>query len=161
MKNRQFETTLNSIRNRYNAILLRRSVLKSALIILLVFNLYMTIRWFLKSPSEIILLANTFRIAGLLALAYVVYINYKLRPDWLKVTRWLDEMHGTKDDLYQNILELHSDKTVAESAIYHRLYDLGSERISSQKVTYPATLSPLFKRIVLIISGQSGSTLGD
>jgi hypothetical protein len=151
MKNRQFETTLTKVRNRYNAILLKRSVLKCVLIILLVFNLYMTIRWFLKSPSEITLLAYTFRIVGLLLLAYVIYLDHKLRLNWLQATRWLDEMHGTKDDMYQNILELHSDKTVSESALYQKLYELGSERISSQKITYPQTVSPILKRITLII----------
>jgi len=151
MKNRQFETTLNAVRKRYNAILLKRSALKSVLIILLVFNLYMTIRWFLKSPSDITLLANTFRVTGLLLLAYVVYIDFRQRLDWHQTTRWLDGMHGKKDDLYQNILELHQDKAVRESAIYRRLYELGSERISSQPVAYPATISPVFKKILLYI----------
>lgn len=151
MKDRRFEVTLNAIRSRYNSILLRRSVLKSVLIILLVFNLYMAVRWLLKSPADIILLANLLRISGLLSIGYIFYQDIKQKPDRQRISRWLDTMHGKKDDLYQNVLELKKDSAISQSAIYQRLYELGAMRISAQQIAYPEAVNPLFKKITLYV----------
>jgi len=146
-----FETTLNHIRRRYNAILMNRSAVKCVLVILLVFNLYMTLRWFLNSPSDIILLANLFRIIGLGSIFYIIYTDLRNRPNRLKLSRWLDEMHGSKDDLYQNVLELKKNTSIAQSNLFQRLYHSGSERINKQQVIYPKAIGPLLKRILLIV----------
>lgn len=151
MKNRPFEKTLHSVKSRYDTILLKRSVLKCLLIILLVFNLYLTLRWVIHAPSEIVLLVNLFRAIGLAGIGYVIYINHRQRPGDIAISRWLDEQHGIKDDLYQNILELGKDDSVAQTVLYQKLYGLGVKRITSQQITYPQTINPLFKRIVLLI----------
>jgi hypothetical protein len=151
MSQRPLEANLNRIRGRYNAILLRRSVLKCALLILLVFNLYVTARWFLKSPSDITLIVNLLRVAGLLSVGYILIKDFRSRPDKLQISRWLDESHGTKDDLYQNVLELQKDKVVEQSGLFQKLYVQGVERIGSQAVTYPKTLNPLYGKITLFV----------
>jgi hypothetical protein len=97
------------------------------------------------------LLANLFRILGLLGIFIVVYIDNRLRPNLLNVSRWLDEMHGSKDDLYQNVLELKNNDEVSQSALYQKLYESSFERIESQAITYPSTLSPLYKRVTLLV----------
>lgn len=151
MKKSQFEETIRQIRKRYNSVILRRALIKNLLIILLVFNLYLAIRFFLKSPADITILVNLFRITGLAAIIYMSVTDYKLRPTLRKISRWLDGMHGAKDDLYQNVLELHNDKSVRESRLFQKLYDSGLQRISSQEITYPQTLNPLLRKIILFV----------
>jgi hypothetical protein len=151
MKNRPFESTLAKISSRYNAVLMQGSLLKSALFILLIFNLYFIIRFFLKSPSDIILIVNTLRAVTIAGVFYILYTSYRLRPDFLKLSRWLDSMHGRQDDLYQNVLELRRDEAVSKSGLYQKLYEQGAERLEKQSVVYPQAVSPLLKRIILIV----------
>lgn len=134
----------------YYGILFKRTVIKCLLILALAFHFYLSFRIFIKAPSEILHLANLFRFLSLGGIILILVIDYRYRPGQLKISRWLDDMHGSKDDLYQNVIELKQDPNVASGEIYQRLYDHGSERISAQQVTYPPTLSPLFRKIILI-----------
>jgi len=151
MKSKAFEHLLQHIKNRYDFILLKRILLKSLLILLLSFNLYFCARFFLKSPRDIILTANLFRITAALGVLFVIFQEYKQRPNLLKLSRWLDNLQGSRDDLYQNILELQKDETVAKSDLYRKLYKQGTQRLSEQIVIYPPVASSTVMRVCLFI----------
>lgn len=151
MKNRAFESKLNKIRNRYNGILFRRTVIKCLLILALTFHFYLSFRVFIKSPSEVMLLANLFRLISLGSIIFILFYDFKYRPGLIKISRWLDELHGIKDDLYQNVIELKKEPEIVKSKIYERLYNYSAERISAQQIEYPKTLNPLYRNIVLIL----------
>ncbi len=150
MKRRAFEARLNTIRKHYNGILFRRTFIKCLLILALAFHLYLSFRIFIKAPSEILMLANLFRFLSLGGVILILANDYRYRPGQLRISRWLDDLHGSKDDLYQNVIELKKDADIAQSEIYQRLYDNGAERIHEQQVTYPPTFSPLFRKVILI-----------
>ncbi len=132
-------------------ILLGRSALKCLIILLLVFNLYITLRWFIRSAADVSMAAILLRVIALIGLGYVIVSDLRLRPTRLQVSRWLDAQHGYKDDLYQNIIELKKDPAVAKSGLFSKLYEQGAHRLGAQQVSYPAALGPMLKRISLLI----------
>jgi hypothetical protein len=150
MKNKELETKIVKIKSAYNRILGMRATVKSLIVSALAFHLYMSFRYFFHSPADLLLLALIFRFIAFAVVIYICLGEFRQRWGLLSTARWLDDVHGRQDDLYQNTLELQS--IAAKSpAVYQIIHTQAIERLQASQIVYPVLFSALSKRIIILI----------
>lgn len=143
----EYKALLNKYLRTMNLGIAIRAFIGSALIFVCGLHLYFVLWLILGAYSPALLYANIgIRIGMGLSILFIVWQAYRDMWNPLMVARFLDELHGSKDDLYQNALELAQKSP--ESQISKALLAAARERMESCKYQMP---KPIAARTLYVI----------
>lgn len=144
----EYNALLNKYLRTMNLGIAIRAFIGSALIFVCGLHLYFVLWLILGAYSPALLYANIgIRIGMGLSILFIVWQAYRDMWNPLMVARFLDELHGSKDDLYQNALELAQKSP--ENQISKALLAAARERMESCKYQMP---KPIAARTLYVIA---------
>lgn len=144
----EYNALLNKYLRTMNLGIAIRAFIGSALIFVCGLHLYFVLWLILGAYSPALLYANIgIRIGMGLSILFIVWQAYRDMWNPLMVARFLDELHGSKDDLYQNALELAQKSP--ENQISKALLAAATERMESCKYQMP---KPIAARTLYVIA---------
>lgn len=144
----EYNALLNKYLRTMNLGIAIRAFIGSALIFVCGLHLYFVLWLILGAYSPALLYANIgIRIGMGLSILFIVWQAYRDMWNPLMVARFLDELQGSKDDLYQNALELAQKSP--ENQISKALLAAARERMESCKYQMP---KPIAARTLYVIA---------
>lgn len=135
-----FKALLNKYKTQINSGIALRAILSTALLFICGLHLYFLLWQVLTAYAPALIYANiAIRSALALSIIYLLLQAYRNFWDHVQVARYLDQSHGTEDDLYQNSFEIYARD--GESPISTALVSTAQERLQAQRYPVPKVLN--------------------
>lgn len=136
----EFKDQLGKYKTRINSGIALRAILGAVVLFISGLHLYFLLWQTLTAYSPALVYANiAIRSALALSIIYLLWQGYKNFWGHFEVARYLDRMHGSQDDLYQNTYEIHLRD--GATAITAALLGAAQGRIREQRYLTPKALN--------------------
>ena len=132
---------LNKYKLRINSGIAIRAILGSLVLFICALHLWFLLWQVLGAHNPALIYANiAIRAALALVIISVLWQAYRNFSGQLEVARYLDILHGSNDDLYQNALELYRQN--GDNEVTRALTRAAEDRLSQNSYRVPRAISP-------------------